>query len=79
MHLMQFTVTVSGISMYNQTKKKNEKGMQNIYRHKLKQFDLEYSRNFSSIFKQSIQKILPISSKLSIMIDSEVVLFLTLT
>ena len=69
MHLMQFAVTVSGISMYNQTKKKNEKGMQNIFRHKLKQFDLEYSRDFPSIFKQSIQKIFRISSKLSIMID----------
>ena len=79
MHLMQFAVTVSGISMYNQTKKKNEKGMQNIYRHKLKQLDLEYSKNFSSIFKQSVQTILPISSKLSVMIGSEVVLFLTLT
>ena len=53
--------------------------MQNIYRHKLKQLDLEYSKNFSSIFKQSIQTILPVSSKLSVMIGSEVVLFLTLT
>ena len=72
MHLMQFTVK-------KRQKKKNEKGVQNIYRHKLKQLDLEYSKNFSSIFKQSIQTILPISSKLSVMIGSEVVLFLTLT
>ena len=71
MHLMQFTV--------KKRQKKNEKGMQNTYRHKLKQLDLEYSKNFSSIFKQSIQTILPISSKLSVMIGSEVVLFLTLT
>ena len=42
-------MTVSDISMYNQTKKKNEKDMQNISRHKLKHLDLEYSRNF---FKQ---------------------------
>ena len=72
MHLMQFTVK-------KRQKKKNEKGVQNIYRHKLKQLDLEYSNNFSSIFKQSIQTILPISSKLSVMIGSEVVLLLTLT
>ena len=44
-----------------------------------KQLDLECSKNFSSIFKQSIQTVLPISSKLSVMIGSEVVLFLTLT
>ena len=71
MHLMQFTV--------KKRQKKNEEGMQNIYRHKLKQLDLEYSKSFSSIFKQSIQTTLPISSKLSVMIGSEVVLFLTLT
>ena len=50
-HLMQFTLTVSGISMYNQIKK-NEKCMQNISRHKLKDLDLEYPTNFSNIFEQ---------------------------
>ena len=72
MHLMQFIVK-------KRQKKKNEKGIQNIHRHKLKQLDLECSKNFSSIFKQSIQAVLPISSKLSVIIGSEVILFLTLT
>ena len=72
MHLMQFIVK-------KRQKKENEKGIQNIHRHKLKQLDLECSKNFSSIFKQSIQAVLPISSKLSVIIGSEVVLFLTLT
>ena len=54
---MQFTVTVPGISMYNQTKKER-KGMQNISRDKLKHLDLEYSTDFSNInyqFEQSYQ------------------------
>ena len=73
MHLMQFIVKK------RQKKKENEKGIQNIHRHKLKQLDLECSKNFSSIFKQSIQAVLPISSKLSVIIGSEVILFLTPT
>ena len=74
MHLMQFIV-----KKRQKKKKKNKKGIQNIHRHKLKQLDLECSKNFSSIFKQSIQAALPISFKLSVTIGSEVVPFLTLT